>query len=454
MKPRMIILFGLTMFLALVSACKPESRSPLAQQTNTTPVSTLPTTTVASMAPTMTMSATKQRPPVCQFNSTAPTATPQTTELYTFSGPQVVFTSTTKGVHSIYGWLPDNNQLMTNGYDGETDRFTIEVLNVQTGELHRYAERQADYWTGWLPQQQALAYIDSEHVNSTTGVVQRDLWISQGDPKRVERVASGIDDKALAIDTLGRLTFFSQARSDQPSTQQLERLDVTTRAKQALSFDLTQWELPNYSRSNESTNQQYRRFQSTWRPGTDSQVLFYFPDSGALLADIRTGQTCEIKIRRQDTQLVPVRAVWSPNGQYLATLVEDAMAERHLPNVLIINIETGQQFSPDLDSNTPFGAPIIDIEWGPDSQHLVALMRVSQSNAANDVIHKLYLIDAPTQTAQQMLPNAIIGGGAGGPGEMSWSPNGRHLAIKCPIWPRGQVITEERICLISTSKIP
>ncbi len=86
--------------------------------------------------------------------------------------------------------------LMTNGYDRDTDLFTIEVLNTQTGELHRYAERQADYWTGWLPQQQALAYVDSESINSTTGVVRRDLWISRGDPKQVERAASRVNDES------------------------------------------------------------------------------------------------------------------------------------------------------------------------------------------------------------------------------------------------------------------
>jgi dipeptidyl aminopeptidase/acylaminoacyl peptidase len=458
MNRRLSILFALTSVLlgaVLVSACKPESRSQLVQQASTATIQ--PTVTVTSETATaMTaLTSTLRQPAACQFTNTALVTSSSPTESYTFSEPQVVFTSTKQGVLEIYGWLPDNSHLLINGYDKNIDKFTVEVLNVQTGELQRYAERQADYWTGWLPQQQALAYIDSEYINAATGTIRRDLWISRGDPKQAERVVSGVDDEALAIDSADRLTSFTQDQSNQPSGSQLLRLDVAAQTSQALPLDLTQWELPRYSQSNEAVNRQSRRLQSAWRPGTDSQILFYFSDLGALLADTRTGQLCEIELRQQNVPLVPVRIAWSPDGQYLAALVKAAGAERYFRRLLVVDMNTGQQFVPELDTDAPVGAEVLDIEWDSDSRHLAALTAVIQSYTPNDVIHRLYLVDVPVQAVQQMLPNTTesIGDG-GGPGEMSWSPDGRHLAINCPIWPRKGIIEKQRICLITVSEVP
>ena len=459
MNRRLSILFALTsilLWVVLVSACKPESRSQVSQSTSTVSVQTASAATInASVAPTAAVTSTLNKPLVCQFKNTTSPGPSSSATSYSFSEPQVVFTSTKQGVLEIYGWLPDNNRLLINGYDKNTDKFTVEVLDVQTGDLHRYVERQADYWTGWLPQQQVLAYVDSEFINSATGIVRRDLWISRGDPKHTERVANGVNDEALAMDTAGRLTFFTQDKSNEPSDLQLQRLDETMQARQALPLDLAQWELPRYAQSNEAANRQFRRLQSAWRPGTGSQVLFYFSDLGALLADTRTGQLCEIELRQQKTPLVPIRVAWSPDGQYLAALVKAAGAERYFRSLLVIDMNTGQQFVPELDTDAPVGAEVLDIEWGPDSQHLAVLTTVIQSLTPNDVIHKLYLVDVPAQAVQQMLPNTTesIGDG-GGPGEMSWSPDGRYLAINCPISSRKEIIKEQRICLITISAVP
>jgi hypothetical protein len=453
MNRRLSILLALTSVLlwaALVSACKPESRSQALQPTVTS--ATLPTSTATVASATLAITATSAfpKPPACQFTGTASTATSQSAASYTFSEPQVVFTSTTKEVRSIYGWQSDNVHLMTNGYDEDTERFTVEILDTQTGESHRYAERQADYWAGWLPQQQALAYVDSEPINAAIGTVRRDLWISRGDPSQAERIVSGVNDKALAIDTAGRLTFFTQDQSDQPSGSQLQRLDIAAQAKQVTSLDLAQWDFSDSSPTTQESQVENRRIYSTWRPGQVSQVMLNMTDSGMLLADTQTGKICRIEIRQLDKPLSGSLATWSPDGQHLAMLVRPTVSEgevqRHLA---VLDMNTGQPYFPDLGPGD-----ILDMEWGADSQHLTALTQVDQSSAPNDVIHKLYLIDVSSQTVQQMLPNATIGGGSGGWGEMSWSPDGRLLAIKCPIWPRGQLITKDRICLITTSKTP
>lgn len=340
---------------------------------------------------------------------------------------------------------------MINDYDKSIHRHTIELLDVQTGELHRYAERQASGWVAWLPQQQALAYSDFEYLNQQSqGKYREDLWISWGSPQQAQRVATGADSDSLAIDPTGHVTYFPREGGGQPLGLQLQQVDVTTLAKQVPSLDLAQWDLSDSSRAKQDFKPADRRLQSTWRPGQASQVLLSLTGAGMLLADTQTGEICRISIRQQDKPLSGSVATWSPGGQHLAMLVRPTVSEgetrRHLA---VFDMNTGQMSFPDLGTGD-----LLDIAWGPDSQHLVALMKVVLSNAAGDIKYELYMIDVPTQTARQILPEARVGGGTGGWGEMSWSPDGRYLAINCPIRSPGHPIIEQRICLITTSKVP
>ena len=130
MKPRMIILFGLMTFLVMASACKPEARNNLAQPTVAVPARPA----LPEPATTVTVTSALSKPPVCQFESVVTATTLPTAESYIFSEPRVVYTTTGGGVLSIYGWLPDSNQLIINGYDEGIKRHTVEILNVQTRE--------------------------------------------------------------------------------------------------------------------------------------------------------------------------------------------------------------------------------------------------------------------------------------------------------------------------------
>jgi hypothetical protein len=453
MNRRLSILLALTSVLlwaVLISACKPESRSQVLQPASTP--SAPPTSaamTGASVAPAVAITSTLRKPPACQFNNVAAPASSPSVTSYIFSEPAVVYTRTGSGILSIYSWLPDSNHLLINGYDKNIDKFTVEVLNVQTGEIQRYAERRADYWAGWLPQQQALAYVDSESINAAIGTVRRDLWISRGNPKQAGRVASGINDKALAIDTAGRLTFFTQDQSNQPSGSQLQQLDIAVQAKQVTSLDLAQWDFSDSSRAQQDSQVKDRRIYSAWRPGQTSQILLYFTGSVMLLADTQTGEICRIEIRQQDKPLSGSVATWSPDGQHLAMLARPTMSEgrevqRHLA---VIDMNTSQPFFPDLGSGD-----ILDMEWGAGGRTLLALTKVLLSDAPGDVKYELYIIDVTAQTAQQVMPDATLGGGSGGSGEMSWSSDGRFLAVNCPIRSLGRPIIEQRICLITVSK--
>lgn len=448
MKPRMIVLLGLMAFIVLVSACKPGSGSRLAQQASATPAPLIATTTVANAAPAVTVTATKNRPPACQFNSTTIAATPSSTESYIFSEPRVVYTTRPGGLF-IYGWSSDSRQLLVNGYNYDSNRYTLVALDAQNGTTRVYAERQTPGWAVWVPQQHAVAYADSENLSQSGGAYRDDLWISWGSPQQATRIATGADAESLAIDPAGRLTFFPRERGGQPLNLRLQQYDVTTRVKQGLPFDLAQWTFPRYAQQQDgsATDSSNQRFRAVWRPGTTSQVLLYFVDIGLHLGDTQTGQICEIELRQQNQSMTGSRITWSPDGRYLAMAVRPTFMEQQPGHLMVIDMDTGQQSFPDLGSGD-----LVDIKWGASSHQVAALMQVVVNDGRD--AYRLYLIDVGSQAVQRVLPKATLGGGGSGSGEMSWSPDGKLLAINCPNWQDDQVMVAARICLISISQTP
>jgi hypothetical protein len=115
---------------------------------------------------------------------------------------------------------------------------------------------------------------------------------------------------------------------------------------------------------------------------------------------------------------------------------------------MIVDMNTGQQFFPDLGEGE-----LVDIKWGASSQQIAALMRQKVPNGGRGT-YRLYLVNAGSQVAQQILPQAEFIGGGSRAGMMSWSPDGSLLAINCPSWQDDQVISAARLCLISVSKAP
>lgn len=373
-------------------------------------------------------------------------------ESYIFSEPRVIYTTKPRELF-IYGWSSDSKHLLVNGYNYEADRYTLEAVDVQSGIAQTYAERQSPGWAAWLPQQQAIAYNDSEFIDpQSPGKYRENLWVSWGSPQQAKRVATGVDYDSPAIDPAGRVTFFPRESGGKPLGPRLQRLDVTTEAQQTLALDLAQWDFHQYApRLDEpGTDSPSRRVYTVWRPGTTSQILLYFADVGLLLADTQTGQICEIELRRQNKPLAAGWVTWSPNGRYLAIAAESLEPEGRLGplHLMIVDMNTGQQFFPDLGAGE-----LVDIKWGASSQQIAALMRQKVPNGGRGT-YRLYLVNAGSQVAQQILPQAEFIGGGSRAGMMTWSPDGSLLAINCPSWQDDQVITAARLCLISVSKAP
>jgi|GEM_PF-2418602 hypothetical protein len=450
MNRRLSILFALTSILlvaVLVSACKPETRSSPAQQASTATAQPAPTATAGTTASTSVVTSTLNKPPACRFNSTAPITALQTIESYTFSEPRVVYTRTKPTGLFIYGWSPNSKQLLIDGYNYDSHRHTLEVLDIQSGIVSVYAERKAGGWAAWLPQQQAVAYADFEYLDQSQGTYRDDLWVSWGSPQQAKRIAIGADAESLGIDPAGRLTFFSRERSGQPLGSKLQQIDAKTQVKQVSSLDLADWDFSNNLRAKQDFKLEDLRLRSNWRPSNASQVILNMADSGLLLADAQTGQICEIDIRQQNKPLVGSHITWSPDGRYLAMSTELATSEGQPGHLAVIDMNTGQQFSPDLGPGN-----LVDLKWGGSSQQIAALMQVV-ANGSRDS-YRLYMVDVRLQTVQRVLPEAALGGAGSGSGEMSWSPDGTLLAINCPDWQNDKVIVAARVCLLSANKAP
>ncbi len=384
--------------------------------------------------------------PRCTFAARPASAEPGIPlQAYHFSEPQVVLTHT--GAIGIASWLPDSQQLLITRDIPGTNRNSIDIFNVRTGELSTYAERDGDNGKPvWLQALRAVAY-------ATFAEQHLELWISHGDPQQVERVVPDVWGLSLAVEPDGRhLWYFSRSNVDRP-----QRLNAETGAIQALPLDLAPLRYPKYPEPWQGVGRQ-SIFKMAWQPGGSQVVLYAQP--WTFLLDTRTTQVCELDLGQAreegiDIPLWALEAQWSPNGCYLAFITTDSTsAPIRRMELTILDMETGERrtLSPGSDIE-PGRHYVHDIAWAPNGQQLMLL--VPTETIQGRPIQKLYLVDAQTGNSQQVLPDHIFGGGAIEGWQLAWSPNGQTLAVKCPAWLESEpTIVEDRICLMSVTPQP
>jgi len=115
----------------------------------------------------------------------------------------------------------------------------------------------------------------------------------------------------------------------------------------------------------------------------------------------------------------------------------------------ILDIFTGRQLRPKLAMSH-----VWDIIWAPDSKHIMALGQVETIQGYP--IQRLFLVDVLSGDSLPVLPEHILGGGSSNPGmQLAWSPDGRTIAIKCPLLqPESLDMMEDRLCLIVVDTRP
>ncbi|WP_423226207.1 hypothetical protein [Candidatus Amarolinea aalborgensis] len=380
----------------------------------------------------------------CTFvGQPAPVEAAYPLEAYQFSEPKIALTHL--AAIGIVGWLPDGRQLLITRDVAGTNRQSIDVFDVQTGELSIYAEREgSNRKPVWLPALKALAYLSlvAEKGEEQPIRYRPELWISNGTPQQVERLTSDVVG-GLAVEPDGkRLWYFLHSEPDR-----LQSYDVETRSVQATSLDLAplrylkpglEWAMRERS----------SRFQMAWRPD-GSQVVFY-SQFWTFLLDINSNQWCELDVGDYNPEAMeippwPPQAQWSPDGHYVAFITTDSM---QMPfrrtELVILDIETGKRRSlspgPDIEPGRHY---VTDIAWSLDSRHLVVLGVVRMTEAGSQK-EGLFIANADTGEFRRILPEHEFGGDSESM-QLAWDSTGSLLAVNCPTPEEG------RLCIISVN---
>jgi len=331
----------------------------------------------------------------------------------------------------IAGWLPDGQRLLITRRIPGQPREYVETFNVQTGELQRYGERRSfDAKPIWLTAERAVAFAD---VSPDKQVVLR---ISRGESAPVEKAITGLAAPYLAASPDGRrVVFFTKAAQNRP-----EAFDVAQVQQQTFPFTLplTPWqELP-------ALGQQVgpEPYRAIWHPD-GNQVAFY-NDTGFYLADLATGQICEVDLGPHvDGKRWTFHAQWSPNGRYLAALTTVGDPPVGFVDLSILDMTTGELRSmhPEVYIN-PGQYYVSEIAWASNSQ-IVGILAAVEEKEGN-LPMGLYLIQVATGQDRRMLPQLVFGGGDAG-WNLAWSSDGRQMIVNCP------TRNEGRLCLVAVT---
>jgi len=380
--------------------------------------------------------------PRCTFAARPAPAEPgPLLEAYQFSEPRVVLTHTS--AIGIASWLPDGQRLLITRDIPSANRQTIETLNIRTGEIQVYAQREgANGKPVWLSGPGGVAY-------STLAGQHHELWFSRGDPARAEQIASSVEGLSLIADPTGqRLCYFASLVSGQPRL-----LDVASRAEQAMSLNVAQWQYPKYPKPVQSMLTP-PAFRIAWHP--DGSRLVFYAQPWIFLFDMRSGQVCEIDLGRSEPENMPIWALeakWSPNGRYLALITTGSFPGQASGTgapilyteltIVDIEMETLQtlQPAPDINGGQHY---VTDMSWAPDSRYLAVLGVVRMTETGSEKAG-MFIIDVTRGEFQQVLSEHDFGGGLWG-WQLAWAPSGSQLAVNCPTPEEG------RLCLITVRR--
>ena len=422
--------------LPILPTYAPPRESPTPRAETLTALPTIPPTATSSL-----------QPPSCTFPLAHKVVAESKPVNYTFSEPKVVLT-VFGNLYSIIEWLPDNQQvLMTedliSSRELESDKMlrqSIQLYNPETGESKVYATRyQTDAPPAWLAASNAIVYPamnflgrenDSNRIKFT-----RQVWVSHGDPQVVQLLADNLTQFPLAIKPDGSEMVFL-------SDRQLSKRDALLQPIPSVSFDPMDWDYL------EKRNQMPVSYRMAWQPGTS--LIFLYSDGSQLgggdtfLLDANSGKICELNLDGW-----ALRAVWSPNGQYLAVTRTQGEVPIKFSDLLILDSKTGHIYNAKVAPQEMIGNHYVDdLAWAPDNYHLLANGKVFLTRSTGSIDSNqsgLYLIDFVAGESARILPrNEFYANSA--QNNLAWSSDGSKLLALCP------TAEEERVCSISVHR--
>ncbi len=381
---------------------------------------------------TSTPIATKITFPVCKFptKTTLDEVSTSNLDQFIFSEPQIVMT--TESNIGIFGWQPNNEGLVISKRKLKDGLSTIELFNMTEktsrvfGEGFDYMGFNAFGSAAWIDSYQAIAYIHPAGNNNAV------LRITKGDKQDIITPVE-LYGTNFALDNDGKLLYFPNLTPTQ-----------------LLAFDIQQKQIdPAYrdlSLPSQTTNSYdfWEKYQVSPRPGEHQWVIFN--NTGAYLVDPQSKQICEVYFGSSgNRKLWAFQTQWSPDGRFLAAFV--AIGQPIVPfiDLMVIDTWSGDIWRLDIGA----AKPMLAMSWSPNSRNFVVIAGISKQEENAVKYQEIYLGDAFTKKSKQMLNGYPFSQGTAYSG-ISWSPNGKIIALNCKKSPPGTNEAQSQLCLINT----
>jgi hypothetical protein len=441
----LLLVIGIILLIPLFFAVRTSANSQPASRTPTTaaPVTASASEESAAIKP--------QRPPACTFPLAQISTKESQPEEYTFSEPQVVLTAPEGNPLNVAQWLPDNQQILVTevlynqwkGGDPNDIQESISIYNPETGESKPYAIRsRTDETPIWLPDKNGVVYssvtISNLDAKNSAYEINRNLWISYGDPNTVQLLADNLQLPLVNKPDGSEFMYVSN--------KQISKQDETLESIQSsASFDPAQWDYATSRRDKNPVS-----YRMAWQPGTS--LVFLYSGAGNIgagggytfILDTASGHVCEL-----DFGGWAFSAHWSLDGRYLAIARSESYTNTNTSSgVAILDSMTGNLHTvgatlPDTEGEHY----VIDFTWSPDNLHLLILQMIPSNY---DLDHRetyhddLYLVDLSSDQSTHLFPEFKSFGGIN---NFAWSPDGSKLLVRCPL--SSALLVTDRYCLVS-----
>lgn len=358
-------------------------------------------------------------PPMCDFKPPNEVSlNSSTTSQFTVANFRLVALKQEMFGFGIASWLPDNQRLLVT--TGDASFGTISTINISDGEIQHFADRiDIPSQPIWLEQEQAVMFID---------VTERgwEAKLSRGENDSAKTVQTDLASAYLALNPE-----FQEVTTLLPNMPPVS-LTSTGEVKQLLDKE-SQIRLGSIPLSSGDA------YKFAW--SSDGRWLAQYGIQGFLLSDMDTKRTCLLdlgSIAEQGNRW-GIHAQWSSDNRYLGIITAVNYPEQlvSLTELTVVDFQSGliQVFT-----LSPEASSWHDFAWSSQDNGLVAKITVAKEN--NIALDGLFFIDIASASSTRLLPEATFYAGIIGQG-LSWSPDGKMLALTCPNGP---------LCLLDTAQ--
>lgn len=357
-------------------------------------------------------------PPICDFKPPVEVSlNSSSTSRFTVANFRFVPLKQEMFGFGIASWLPDNQRLLVT--TGDASFGAISTINIIDGEIQHFADRiDIPSQPIWLEQEQAVMFID----------VVEGGWeakLSRGSGDFAETVKSNLDSAHLSLNPkLQEATVLSNASPVLLSpTGEVRKLLET---EQQIGSSLVPI-------SSDDT------YKFAW--SSNGEWLAQYSNKGFLLTNMDAKQTCLLDLGNvsERGQRWGIYAQWSSDNRYLGIITTVNYPEQLVSSteLTVVDFQSNliQVFTLSSEASSWH-----DFAWSPQNNGLVAKITVAKEN--NIALDGLFFIDIASASSIHLLPEATFYAGIIGQG-LSWSPDGKTLALTCPNGP---------LCLLDTAQ--